>query len=205
MPGAVSCLNDEPWKRGLCNENGDSRTLFVITSLILYLPSWEENRNYQSRELNSWASADRMSSTGGEVTGRTVLWGGAQLFWKTLTGDLMYLYNLFMSSRIAVRGQVWVFFIKSLLHEEMGQWFCLGRWGQRGGCDLLRILMSAFSRGKWAVTWVRGSFMCSSLGIPICPGSCNSEKWQSAVVECRGPSLEFLSGSSAPPAQSKSV
>lgn len=70
--------------------------LFVITSLILYLPSWEENRNYQSRELNSWASADRMSSTGGEVTGHTVLWGGAQLFWKTLTGDLMYLYNLFM-------------------------------------------------------------------------------------------------------------
>lgn len=53
-------------------------------------------RNYQSRELNSCTAAESMSTMGGQVTESALQWGGGQIFWKTLTQNVMYLYNLFM-------------------------------------------------------------------------------------------------------------
>lgn len=76
VPEADSCLNDEPWTRGICNENGASSELFVITSLILYLPCRGETRNYQSREVQGLSRknelygrrGDRLYSPGGRGT-----------------------------------------------------------------------------------------------------------------------------------------
>jgi hypothetical protein len=65
VPVADSCLNDEPWTRGICNENGASSKLFVITSLILYLPCQGE-RNYQSRELQGLSRKNELSGRGSD-------------------------------------------------------------------------------------------------------------------------------------------